>query len=39
MQVQLRYGILPAKGSIITEDVLNNLSLAYVIYLLSIRTL
>ncbi|WP_085507169.1 alkyl/aryl-sulfatase [Thalassobacillus devorans] len=34
---ELRYGILPARGSIITEDVLNSLSLENVLYLLSIR--
>ncbi|MGJ7921703.1 alkyl/aryl-sulfatase [Neobacillus sp. LXY-4] len=34
---ELRYGILPARGSIITNDVLNHLPLADVLYLLSIR--
>jgi alkyl sulfatase BDS1-like metallo-beta-lactamase superfamily hydrolase len=34
---ELRYGILPSKGSFISNDVLNNLPLGDVIYLLSIR--
>ncbi len=34
---ELRYGIIPITGSFISEDVLNNLPLKDVIYLLSIR--
>jgi alkyl sulfatase BDS1-like metallo-beta-lactamase superfamily hydrolase len=34
---ELRYGIIPSKGSFISNDVLNNLPLGDVIYLLSIR--
>lgn len=34
---ELRYGIIPAKGSFISTDVLNNLPLGDVFYLLSIR--
>jgi alkyl sulfatase BDS1-like metallo-beta-lactamase superfamily hydrolase len=34
---ELRYGIIPVQGSFISNDVLNNLPLADVIYLLSIR--
>ncbi|TSI11080.1 alkyl/aryl-sulfatase [Lysinibacillus sp. BW-2-10] len=34
---ELRYGIIPSEGSFISEDVLNNLPLGDVIYLLSIR--
>lgn len=34
---ELRYGIIPISGSFISEDVLNNMPLEDVIYLLSIR--
>lgn len=34
---ELRYGILPVEGAFISDDVLNNLPLGDVIYLLSIR--
>ncbi|HEX7714080.1 MAG TPA: alkyl sulfatase dimerization domain-containing protein [Bacillota bacterium] len=34
---ELRHGILPIKSEFISEDVLNNISLANVLYLLSIR--
>lgn len=34
---ELRHGIIPAAGSIITDDVLNNLPLGDVLYLFSIR--
>ena len=34
---ELRYGIIPTKGSFISNDVLNNLPLGDVFYLLSIR--
>lgn len=34
---ELRFGILPSKGSFISNDVLNNLPLGDVLYLLSIR--
>ncbi|MPN01958.1 hypothetical protein SDC9_149171 [bioreactor metagenome] len=34
---ELRYGVIPVSGSFISEDVLNNLPLKDILYLLSIR--